>query len=242
MRIIPLSAVIITSIVAIVLLSFGLISSAIAIIMILTLLSAYAIDQVIQNLSFREKFHDLKQDIDKNTLMTETIYKELQTKKIPCELMDPCNKHIWRFEKEMIWYNAPLVLAEDEIFNVIKKVYSAPEFVKAKYLFYKGTTEADSKKYAKRLKRYNSILKRLPDTGEKMKARVVSASVPDYSFFIGYKKDLEEAILYIMEKPFAFDIKDGGEPGLVFVIRDEVLIRRLKNIFNNEWAMGEPIK
>jgi hypothetical protein len=42
-----------------------------------------------------------------------------------------------------------------------------------------------------------------------------------------------------MEPPFAIGAKKGEEPGYVFIIRDNVLIRRLKNIFNNEWSKGE---
>jgi hypothetical protein len=214
--------------------------------MILTLLSAYILDEVIENVFHRDKFQNIIKRIEKNTNVTESIHTELLRQKIPCELVDPCRKHIWVFEEELLWYNPPLVLAEDEIFGIIKNVYSNPEFKKAKYILYKGASEEDIYDYNKRMKRYQSITNRIKKKNErivnKMSVRIINESAPKYSFFLGRKSGIDECIMYIMEKPFAMDARKGEQPGFVFIIRDKELIRRLRNIFNNEWSKGNPLK
>ncbi|UCF08275.1 MAG: hypothetical protein JSW28_00865 [Thermoplasmata archaeon] len=242
---VPLMAVIITSIVAIVLLSFGQISENFAIIMLLTLLSAYILDQVIENVFYKEKFGDVAKILEQNTNLTESILKELQRQKVPCELVDPCKKSIWEFEEELHWYNAPLILAENEIFGVIKKSYSKPEFNQAQYIFYQGQSDEEVEDCKKRIERYNKIKKQLMDeskeVGEKLTAKVIKGAPPSYSFFLGKKGGREECIMYVMQKPFAMGAVSGEEPGYVFIIREEQLLRRIHTIFNNEWPKGELI-
>lgn len=242
----PLLAVIITAIIASVLLTFGTISETFAIVLILTLLSVYILDEAIENISFKEKFQDTMKIIDKNTDITESIHKELIRQKVPCELADPCISHIWDFENELYWYNPPLVLAEDEIFNTIFNSYSKQGFKKAKYVFYKGDSEGDNADFQKRINRYNSIKNKISKVNSnltnKMSAKVVFEPPPRISFFLGKKRGIDECIIYIMEPPFAMNAKKGEEPGYVFVIREGELIRRLRNIFNNEWSKGRPLK
>jgi len=243
---VPLMAVILTSIIAIILLSFEYISETFAIIMILTLLSAYILDQVIENIFFKEKFQNVLEIMEKNTNITESIHNELYRQKIPCELVDPCRKNIWEFEEELLWYNAPLILAEDEIFNTIKNVYFDPEFKKAKYIFYKGRSDKDKIDFNKRIKRYNKIkhkiLKHNKEIAKKMSARIIDGLAPRFSFFLGKKRGVEECIMYVMEKPFAMDAKKGEQPGYVFIIREKELLRRLRTIFNNEWSKGNILR
>jgi uncharacterized membrane protein len=243
---IPLLAVIITSIIAIILLSFGYISETFAIIMILTLLSVYILDQVLENIFFKEKFQNVLEIMEKNTDVTESIHQELNRKKISCELIDPCQKYAWEFEEELLWYNAPLVLAEDEIFNTIRNVYSSSEFKKAKYIFFKGKSINDKNNFEKQIKRYNKIENQLQKHNKriinKMSARIIDGIAPRISFFLGKKRGFDECIIYIWEKPFAIDAKKGEHPGYVFIIREKELIRRLRTMFNNKWSKGDPFK
>jgi hypothetical protein len=240
---IPLLAVVVTAIIAVVQLSFGNITETFAIIMILTLLSAFILDQAIENISFKEKVQDVIDTVEKNKDITNSIHCELIREKVPCELVDPCIQHLWEFEKDLLWFNAPMILAEDEIFETIKHVYSQTTFNKAKYIFYKGGTKDDKQDFQKRIKRYDNVKNRMSGTkmelGKKMKAKIIDDIPPRYSFFIGKKGGIEECILYIMETPFAIDAKKGEEPGYVFTIRDTNLIRRLRTIFNNEWVKGD---
>ena len=108
---------------------------------------------------------------------------------------------------------------------------------------YHGQIEEDEAEFKKRVKRFHKIKERLFLKGNelvgKISARVVSETPPRYSFFLGKKNGSDECILYIMDKPFAIDAKKGEEPGYVFIIREKVLIRRLRTIFNNEWSKGE---
>jgi hypothetical protein len=239
----PLLAVIVTAIIATVMLTLGSIPETYAIIMILTLLSAYILDQAIENIFFKEKFNDTMKIIERNTSITESIHKELHRQKVPCELVDPCVTHIWDFEEELLWYNAPLVLAEDEIFETVLNAYSKAGFKKAKYVFYKGESEEDKVDFQKRINRYNEIKKKIsinhPEIANKITAKVIPDSPPRISFFLGKKRGIEEGIVYVMEPPFAMHAKKGEEPGYVFIIQEEELIRRLRSIFNNEWSKGQ---
>jgi hypothetical protein len=211
--------------------------------MILALLSAFILDQAIENFYMKDKFENMIKVMKKHSETSEKIQDELSRQKAPCELVDPCRKRIWEFEEEMLWYNAPLVLAEDEIFDTIKKNYSTSTFKKAKYLFYNCDSEADKSGYQKRMKRFKNIHTRFqkikPKLLKKMEARIVSEPEPQYAFFIGKKHGNDEGIMYIMQKPFALDLKKGDQPGYVFIIREGEMIKRLRNIFNNEWSKGD---
>ncbi len=238
----PLIAVIFTAIIALILLTFGSITQTFALIMILTLLSAYILDEAIADILFKEKFQNAVSIMEKNTAITEAIHKELYRQKVPCEIVDPCRKEIWEFEDELLWYNPPLILAEDELFPKIHDVYSQPEFKKAKYLFYSGGSEEDLNDFSNRIKRFENIKARIlgqnSQAWKKMRAKVINDTPPGLSFFIGKKKGFDEGILYIMEKPFAIDAKKGEEPAYVFVLREKEIMRRLRTIFNNEWSKG----
>lgn len=240
---VPLLAVIITSIIAVILLSFGQISETFAIIILLTLMSAYILDQVIENVFYKEKFSNVLNIIERNTDLTESIHEELHRQKVPCELVDPCKKSIWEFEEEMHWFNAPLILAENEIFGIIKKNYSKPEFNQAQYIFFKGQTEEEKTDYKMRVERYKKIKEQLSrdnsEIGNKMSAKSISGAPPGYSFFLGKKGGRDECIMYVMQKPFAMGAERGEEPGYVFIIKEEQLLRRIHTIFNNEWPKGE---
>ena len=213
--------------------------------MILALLSAFILDQAIENFYMKDKFENVIKVMKKNSQISEKIQDELSRQKSPCEIIDPCKKRIWEFEEEMLWYNPPLILAEDVIFDTIKNNYSTPTFKIAKYLFYKGEFDDDKDGYQKRMKRFKNINSRLqkikPKLLKKMEARIIKDSEPQYAFFIGKKHGKDECIMYLMQKPFALEGKKCEQPGYVFIIREHEIINQLRNIFNNEWSKADKL-
>jgi hypothetical protein len=246
LRILPHIILVASASITLVLLYCDQVSQTFALLMILFILTAYILDQAIENLYYGEKFQNVQDTIKMNTDVTELIHDELHRRKDPCEIVDPCTDTLWRFEKEMMWFNAPLVLAEEQIFERIRDTYEDPAFTKAKYLFYNGGTEADKKDFEKRLKRFKDIKKRLaeaaPRTAGKISARVVNDIPPRHSFFLGKKGKNDECVVYIMERPFILESGKEQIPGYVFSMRERGINKRLRNIFNNEWSKGEPLK